>query len=827
MKSPPSSFRKLRETDAIRNLSKDELLSTTIGISLHSKDTIIFEDNTCSNGSFGEDLTVGSVGKPNNQTARADNDDAGQLVLEQPPPARPVLSSLQQGQRKAPRRKASSEKDQGWFTLSATTVRELSSVASSTKKRQMMPKSAPMSTMTATEKLAREKQATLEDDLLRVKLTDENNNSATEKEQRDENVIAAVAPARSDSRRSSKPRLSKIEIEAREREKALILKLWNSDSTSTTNTTSTTSTRPTIHKTSQDRSSHQEEVKNRAAIIMTPNEAEARRMAELLERKLRDMGCRDADAKTSRKGGVVFQAGDVPKTVSGKMKHAKRSLKISTPTSQDDSESHKPLSDDQKTSPNARGMLKAGLGHDDAMNRSSSSKPERSPETPTPSDGTSCEHDSETNDRKVIKDQPEQSVSCETQSDDDEESIRALHRKMENIGMAHTIVANREEEVSVYSFTEDLKGSHRQKTNRSYAKRKESACPQLQFRDDEANRGGGLSSGENHDRENPNDRNDTQKHQVRDSTVDKAIQRYKAAVAAGTPATESFFLRCLEDVKEEHGDPNCTEERQNKMLPKDIAFVDDISSRTNNRKNNKRTKDSPCIENGSQDSNEHYTGNNKSSERGVRELGKFPDAAPMANGQKLNSAKTKRRSRTRFNGEESTTSNKIGVSRNGPDQDSQTEQQSEEFSERDVLEKATFPDAAPLASGQKLNSIMKKRGSRTRSNGDESTLSKKSDFSPVRRVRFVAPKPAASSFPEAAPLDLESGVTDSDDSQNSTETPDIDKLATQGYEKFVESAQSEGRMSYRTTLAISIILCAAFLIILFVVLDPLRRLTSK
>lgn len=277
MKSPPSSFRKVRKTDAIRNLSK-ESLSTTIDISLHSKDTIIFEDNTCSNGSFGEDLTVGdrilyrdesttegSVGKQKNQTARADNDNAGQLVLEQPPPARPVLSSLKQGQRKAPRREASSEKDQGWFTLSATTVRELSSVASSTKKREMLPKSAPMSTMTAMEKLAREKQATLEEDLLRVKLTDENNNSATEKQQHDKNVIATDAPARSDSRRSSKIRLSKIENEAREREKALILKLRNSDSTSTTSTcttsTCTTSTRPTIHKTSEDRSSNQEEVK--------------------------------------------------------------------------------------------------------------------------------------------------------------------------------------------------------------------------------------------------------------------------------------------------------------------------------------------------------------------------------------------------------------------------------------------------------------------------------------------------------------------------------------------------------------------------------------
>ena len=85
-------------------------------------------------------------------------------------------------------------------------------------------------------------------------------------------------------------------------------------------------------------------------------------------------------------------------------------------------------------------------------------------------------------------------------------------------------------------------------------------------------------------------------------------------------------------------------------------------------------------------------------------------------------------------------------------------------------------------------------------------------------------------------MDLESGTFSSvgdnpfyvqnDDEHHidNIETLAGNELAVKRAEKAAESTKREGRMTTRIMIAVSVIFCVTFLLLLFVVLDPLRRL---
>ena len=88
-------------------------------------------------------------------------------------------------------------------------------------------------------------------------------------------------------------------------------------------------------------------------------------------------------------------------------------------------------------------------------------------------------------------------------------------------------------------------------------------------------------------------------------------------------------------------------------------------------------------------------------------------------------------------------------------------------------------------------------------------------------------------------MDLESGtfssvgddnpfyVQNDDEYTDNIETLAVDELAVKCAEKAAESTKREGRITTRIMIAVSVIFCVAFLLLLFIVLDPLRRLVQQ
>lgn len=145
---------------------------------------------------------------------------------------------------------------------------------------------------------------------------------------------------------------------------------------------------------------------------------------------------------------------------------------------------------------------------------------------------------------------------------------------------------------------------------------------------------------------------------------------------------------------------------------------------------------------------------------------------------------------------------------------------SEEFSEIDMVESQSFSGAASFSSDRNKLSIENKRGRKTSHNSEERRPSRKSAMKRTRNQ--IAPHPPAS------PHDSESSVTDesgsNDDIGNSFCSTEILDLALRRSQRLAEASKREGRSTKRTMIIISVILSVAFLVILFVVLDPLRRL---
>lgn len=151
--------------------------------------------------------------------------------------------------------------------------------------------------------------------------------------------------------------------------------------------------------------------------------------------------------------------------------------------------------------------------------------------------------------------------------------------------------------------------------------------------------------------------------------------------------------------------------------------------------------------------------------------------------------------------------------------DYQMSNHSEAFSEIEMMESQSSSRAASFASDRTKNSIENKRGRKTSRNREERGPSRKSA---VKRARNqIAPHPPTS------PHDWGSCVTDesgsNDEIGNSFCSTDILDLALRRSQRLAEASKREGRSTKRMMITISIILSVAFLIILFVVLDPLRR----
>jgi hypothetical protein len=757
--SRSSGFVELRQGDrrGVSRLPTTTITTTNIRLSsMHSSDdSFVFEDTHRNDDSFGDNLDRSQRRKNSLQEDKKTN------FTDTNKTANGSVSREKRQPRTGHRRDNASSKKDGaaWFTLSSSTISELSSV----KSTKTMPMTVPMTMPTSMSKKGTvvsrplEKEATLETITESQQALDDKNKSSSvcleNKEKWDD--------------RSIWHKLSNTEIEAREREAALIRKLQNFHSSSNSsrhddddnNNNNNININNNINNNNNNQADgfkapipiHKQYFGDEIEIgkegrretpkpttgkaNLTRKEAEARRMVETLERKLQSyMGYRDSSNATNSSSNTQHSVS-----------------KASAAFQEDESIGANETTNWKESSSTE---ILAPSGRDDY------------------SESREQQH-SETNDRATTKE----------------------HQRHET---------QEEVDVGAYSLTEDSPfdsskkqnniknplGIHHQEfqprySDRNYNRNNEypnnnNARPRQQIRDNEVIRNGGHSI-----RENPNERNENQAaSKVQESSssllsslssssssfvVNKALHRYKIAVAAGTPETESLFLRCLKEVKQEQGDSNrrTTEHRQNKVFPKEIAFC--MEDNDNNKK--KLTKASSRIENNPQGSNE--------------------------------------------------------LSYHG---DEQIEKHSEEFSDdRDIAElNNSFPDAAPIASSdRKRNSIENRRvGPGTRRSGDETRPSKKSsDFPPATRRTGKKQKVR---FPSSF-LDLESDGTDGDENEDSVQTSfGIDESAIiQRSENLAEAAKTEGRMAKRTMIAISIVLCVSFLIILFVVLDPLRRLTRK
>jgi len=145
---------------------------------------------------------------------------------------------------------------------------------------------------------------------------------------------------------------------------------------------------------------------------------------------------------------------------------------------------------------------------------------------------------------------------------------------------------------------------------------------------------------------------------------------------------------------------------------------------------------------------------------------------------------------------------------------------SEEFSEIDMVESQSFSGAASFSSDRNKVSIENKRGRKTSHNREERRPSRKSAMKGTRNQ--IAPHPPASPHDSESYDSDESGSND--DIGNSFCSTEILDLALRRSQRLAEASKREGRSTKRTMIIISVILSVAFLIILFVVLDPLRRL---
>jgi len=144
--------------------------------------------------------------------------------------------------------------------------------------------------------------------------------------------------------------------------------------------------------------------------------------------------------------------------------------------------------------------------------------------------------------------------------------------------------------------------------------------------------------------------------------------------------------------------------------------------------------------------------------------------------------------------------------------------------DRDILQLHSFPDAAPLVRAQALESMGNGNKSKSdRGNGGESKPSRKSGFRHEGSARGKRV-----SFAPMETLDLESSGQDNLNHRDDVKTSGIDaSVRTYSSAKLACLGQSEERTMKRTMATILIILSVAFFIIMFVVLDPLRKMTRN
>jgi len=234
----------------------------------------------------------------------------------------------------------------------------------------------------------------------------------------------------------------------------------------------------------------------------------------------------------------------------------------------------------------------------------------------------------ETNDQITI-DGEQDDPACDGDSNK-EESSRAFHRKLDEIETSLTILIDQNDEVHTNFLTDDshllslkpenknLSGTYRSPKSES-DRYHEEGDPVVNSHQKTTNSVQECPTEEKYS-----------KAIMHDSVVERALKRHKVAVAEGASDTESNLLLSLREVKEEEGNSIPTESIEDEFIPKEISFSNNSdNSKKDRAKKSSKMKFKPTDGIESNDA--------KSSEKNITELQSFSGAAPVAIGNKLSS----------------------------------------------------------------------------------------------------------------------------------------------------------------------------------------------